>query len=184
MEGDGTDEAIDGKSPLLGSAGNVSHLAAKEPVTPPKSSGLQPGPARAFELETMEHLQQKSPDRPLVTGTSTPSSFVIDIQQSETDRAPSHLGALVQQFSAHSMKNFFRGSLNGGTDVASARGSDHDDDDIDAMMPIPLIAKPGEPIGIITIEDVIEELMGIEIIDETDRYVDNEQVGHTNLLIG
>lgn len=27
------------------------------------------------------------------------------------------------------------------------------------MLPVPMIAAPGEPIGIITIEDVIEELM-------------------------
>ena len=35
------------------------------------------------------------------------------------------------------------------------------DDNIDDMVPIPLIAMPGEPIGIITIEDVIEELMQV-----------------------
>lgn len=32
----------------------------------------------------------------------------------------------------------------------------------------------GEPIGIITIEDVLEELMGQEILDETDTFADNE----------
>jgi hypothetical protein len=32
-------------------------------------------------------------------------------------------------------------------------------DDLEDMLPVPMIAAPGEPIGIITIEDVIEELM-------------------------
>lgn len=33
----------------------------------------------------------------------------------------------------------------------------------------------GVAIGIITIEDVIEELMGREILDETDHFADNER---------
>ncbi|KAG2442805.1 hypothetical protein HXX76_002884 [Chlamydomonas incerta] len=36
-------------------------------------------------------------------------------------------------------------------------------------------AAEGRPIGIITIEDVIEELIRTEIVDETDRYVDNDR---------
>lgn len=43
----------------------------------------------------------------------------------------------------------------------TSSGSTDSDDNIDDMVPIPLIAMPGEPIGIITIEDVIEELMQV-----------------------
>ncbi|GAX85308.1 hypothetical protein CEUSTIGMA_g12725.t1 [Chlamydomonas eustigma] len=40
---------------------------------------------------------------------------------------------------------------------------------------VPQIAQPGVAIGITTIEDVIEELMGREILDETDQFADNEK---------
>jgi metal transporter CNNM len=38
----------------------------------------------------------------------------------------------------------------------------------------------GEAIGIITIEDVLEELMGQEILDETDRFADNTRTVEVN----
>ena len=53
-------------------------------------------------------------------------------------------------------------------------------EDVPTMTIVPQIAKPGEVIGITTIEDVLEELMGMEILDETDRFADNEQTEPVN----
>lgn len=41
-------------------------------------------------------------------------------------------------------------------------------------------AEVNEPVGIITIEDVLEELIGQEILDETDQFVDNEMMHAVN----
>ncbi|GFR41206.1 hypothetical protein Agub_g1876, partial [Astrephomene gubernaculifera] len=43
--------------------------------------------------------------------------------------------------------------------------------------------EEGRPIGIITIEDVIEELIRTEIVDETDRYVDNNRLIRVNPVL-
>ena len=37
-----------------------------------------------------------------------------------------------------------------------------------------------EPLGIVTMEDVIEELIQAEILDETDRYMDNMRSQRVN----
>ncbi|GAX78353.1 hypothetical protein CEUSTIGMA_g5795.t1 [Chlamydomonas eustigma] len=50
----------------------------------------------------------------------------------------------------------------------------------DDFISIPEIATPEQSIGIITIEDVIEELICHEIVDETDIYVDNSHMIRVN----
>lgn len=71
-------------------------------------------------------------------------------------------------------------------DAASAGNSPRAGDDPEAPAPrphAPIIppGPPGEPVGLITIEDVIEELLQEEIVDETDLWVDNEQTARVNV---
>jgi hypothetical protein len=175
------EEAIEGRSPLLGATGNTSHVPKPMPGTPTKQVGLSSLPPAQLEMELQLRRNQASPNRPLIdidgtTDVPPNNNDTVINMKSEIDDAqasPSPFGGIRSQISGFFGKR--SASLVGGTDVASLRGSEKNDD-IDDMLPIPLIAHPGEPIGVITIEDVLEELMGIEIIDETDRYVDNEQM--------
>ncbi|KAG1658546.1 hypothetical protein FOA52_004573 [Chlamydomonas sp. UWO 241] len=169
---------ISGGSGGSGVAG-ASTSSPQPPWAPPTHAGLASAASEPF-LHGHSHTPHGHSPQPSATARADNDNASID----SNDRA----SGLSRSASAMaSFKNMFTWPNRHGKSGASNRSrresnsshsygnSDSDDDDVDDMVPIPQGAPPGTPIGIITIEDVIEELMQFEILDETDKFVDNLQ---------
>ncbi|EFJ52015.1 hypothetical protein VOLCADRAFT_103216 [Volvox carteri f. nagariensis] len=157
--------------------GEAAELSPQQPRQPQPSQRMNSlfAAAPAAAVIVAEAAEAEASARTLeaatLTGGTTPGACAATVSSAAVACWPSDSGRLPADHKGTASCDA------GGGERQCTTGRDGADADAEYDMDE---VEEGRPIGIITIEDVIEELIRAEIVDETDRYIDNNRLIRAN----